>query len=457
VKVNHLTVQSAKGLIVRCSGLALLCLSAVVAAKILGAQQFGVYGTVLSLSPILAVIVVGGVDTFAIKAISIAAETPEKMAVEVAVSFAVAFLGIAVGLIAAGVFVVIAAGVDGLESACEVAYYCMLMFPATALYMMRRYISLPMIGAAGAMFPDQIILPVVLCGSILLVAMVSQVDVWAVVLLHTFASLVAWTYGMAQLWDKASLRQALHAPLSLRDVRSRLTRGRPFLMAGLATYFMTNTTPVLVSLVLGFREAGLFFAASRLASLPYFPLAVIDQVVMPGAARFHEQAERSNLARLARSGATLSFFMAVSIALSIAILRMPLLELFGSEFCEADTILLLLLIGCAGQTFFGNITAFLKMAGFERAFSRMMIVASVVLPAVVYLAARLGGVSAVAGAVTVFLMVFHGALTWFLYIKTGAKTIPYPPHVLLERLNQKGWNGASLSQKIGIIRGLLIS
>lgn len=457
MKTNHLTFQSAKGLVVRVCGLALLYLSSVVAAKILGAEQFGIYSTVLSLSPICAVIVVGGADTFATKAIAITAEVPEKIAAEVAVTHAVGLLGIAVGLIAVGGIVMVGMSLGAPENLCKVLIYCMTLFPLTALILLRQYMSLPIIGVAGAMFPEQIILPTLLCGSMLLASVLSHVTVGTVVLCHMGAALTAWVVGMVQLRDKASLRQALSIPVSFHDVRLRLKRGRPFLLAGLAGFMVTQAVTVLVSLVLGFKEAGLYYAASRLAGLPQIPLGVIDQVVMPSAARFHEKDESSNLARLARTATTLSFFSGAAIALAIALVRKPLLGLFGHEFYAGENVLILLLVGYTVEAFFGPKTAMLKMAGLERAYSRSMIASAIVLPTAVYVAAHLGGAQAVAAAVCVYLVVFHGALSWFLYLKTGAKSIPYSPVVLFEHLGQQGWNGSSLSHKIGIIRGLFIS
>jgi O-antigen/teichoic acid export membrane protein len=455
--VNHLTAQSAKGLIVRCSGLGLLYLSSIVAAKILGAKGFGIYSTVLSLSPIWAIIAVGGVDTLATKVISINEAKPENIATEVAVTFAVGFLGIAIGLIAIGMFVIVATSLGVSDTWCKVAAYTMLMFPLTALIYMRQFMSLPMIGVAGAMFPEQIILPAILCTSMLVASAVSHIYVTTIILLHVSAAAIAWTIGMAQLWNKAALRRALHVPLTFGDVRLRLKRARPFLVAGLSSIIVTNAVTVLVSILLGFREAGIFYAAYRLAALPHIPLGVIDQVVMPSAARYHEKEEHSSLDRLARTGATLSFIMGASIALGIAILSKPLLGLFGREFYAGESVLLILLVGHTVEVFFGPKIGLMKMAGLERAYSRAMVVSAIVLPGAAYVAAHAAGIAGVAAVYSTLLISLMSALAWVLYSRTSAKSIPYPPHALLAYWRQRGWKGSSLSHKISVVRDLLIS
>jgi len=115
------------------------------------------------------------------------------------------------------------------------------------------------------------------------------------------------------------------------------------------------------------------------------------------------------------------------------------------------------LAGYTVEAFFGTKNALLKMAGLERAYSRAMTGSAITLPATVYVAAHIGGASAVAAAVSAYLMVFNAALAWLLFIRTGAKSIPYPPGVLFDHLGREGWNGSSLNHKIGIIRGLFVS
>ena len=435
--VEGITSESVKGLVVRVCGLGLMYLSTVLAANYLGAEQFGIFSSVLSLSPIWAIVAVGGVGLFATKSIAtIPREDRGETAREVAIAYAAGSVGLILVLILVALLWLLFTEL-GTEQKGKVLVYSMAIFPVMLIMSLRQNIALPIMGAASAMFPEQIVLPVVFGALIIVVEkLFSHCDTPLVIASYFIAALMAWSFGLALLWKKGEFTKALWQKIKFRDIRRRFNLGRPFYFANVSTIVMSNAVTVLISFLLGFKEAGMYFAASRLSGLCYIPLGVIDQVVMPPAARFHNIGDHSSLLALAKLSTSLGFLAGIFIALCIAILREPLLGLFGKEFEAASNVLLILLVGQTVNTLFGPNAALMRMTGLEQLYSRICCWAAFIFPLCVYVSARWDGVELVAICVSSMLIGLNVLQCLCLWHKRRLVVLPYGPAGLLVKLRE---------------------
>jgi O-antigen/teichoic acid export membrane protein len=436
-RLNQITIQSAKGLLVRVCGLGLMYVSVVIASNCLGTAQFGVFSSVLSLSAIWAIVMVGGVDVLAVKTIStVSGENPDEIPRQVAVTFAVGGLGTILGIFITAILFLIFFEL-GMARNSSVFIYSTLLFPVTLVANLRQATTLPLTGVANAIFPEQIILPVTFGLSVIALATYSNhSDTAAVTGLYVLASLAACLLGLYSVWNKARFTGALRQKIALEYILGQLRQARPFFWSNISYMVMNNSVTVLVSFLLGFKEAGLFFVASRLSALSYVPLGVIDQVVMPPAARLYKEDDHSGLFDLARVSTSLGCVAGIAISLGIAIFHKPLLGLFNPEYASQGDILLILLAGQTVNTFFGPNAALMKMTGLERLYSRINGGAAIVLPIAVCLAAVLGGLEWVAICMSVVVAAWNMAFCRCLWLKRKLLVLPYRPIELLGHLKQ---------------------
>ncbi|MBI5252030.1 MAG: hypothetical protein HY912_21255 [Desulfomonile tiedjei] len=453
----QITSQSAKALMVRTCGLGLMYVATAAAANYLGAMQFGVFSSVLSLTPILAAIAVGGVDVFAAKTLAtISDRNPSKIAREVAVTHADGLLGIAFGLALISMIVIAAVSLGINEDKYGVLIHAMYIFPVFLLIYIRQYITVSLSSAANAMFPEQVILPsLFVLGLAVAHIFFSPLSTGLVLGNYFCAAVLTWITGLYLIRNESCIARSLTVPLTVRDLVDRLNSGRPFLLAAVSSVIMTNAVTVLVSLFFGFKEAGLYFAAWRLAHLPSMPLQVIENVVMPSAARLHSLGDREGLSNLARFSATLSCASGIAISVVLICFHERFLSLFGQEFVGAGPVLIILLIGQTLTTVTGPKQSLMRMTGLEIVFSRTFAVASVLLPLAVYLAARFGGIVAVALCVAVMVAALDLTFCLFLWKKRGVVSLPYGPGVLLKYFSRTQWRQSTFQEKVKFIWQIL--
>lgn len=437
MNLKQITSESVLGLIVRFAGLGLTYFAAILAANHLGAGDFGTYSSILSLSPIWAVLAIGGTGILATKSIAITTNNPGGIAKEVALVNAIGLIGTLFILLIVSMMLLVSIGAGVQQSKCDILLYSMIIFPIFLLMTIREHVALPLVGWANALFPHQIVMPVAF--SILVFIGVhsgQMVSLRFTIISYVISTSMALVVGVIMIWKRANLSHALVVRLSWSAIREKLSSSRFFLMAALCELIMVNAVTVLISFLLGMKEAGIYFAASRLASLPYIPLGVVDRVVMPPAARFHVTGERSKLLQIARFGSSLSFTIGVGISVFIALFHKEFLGFFGKEFETGSTVLLILLAGHTANVFFGPNAALMLVTGLEKYYSRTYLVCCIILPLSIVVSAYFNSLSAVAVAVSTVTVGWNIVLTWFLWKKRKLIALPYTPGTLMSNLSE---------------------
>lgn len=165
-------------------------------------------------------------------------------------------------------------------------------------------------------------------------------------------------------------------PANVRRVAPRYDPGTWFKMSAplmLVSGFILviNQTDVLmVGTLLSPREAGIYRAASKTATLVILFPTAIRVVVEPRLVELYAGSERRELQRMASMAVRWSFIPALGLALVLAVARVPVLRLFGSEFVVVRDVLLVLMGGqllLAGAGVAGsllNLTQFQRLAAY---------------------------------------------------------------------------------------------
>ncbi|MFP4227853.1 MAG: oligosaccharide flippase family protein [Salinivenus sp.] len=140
----------------------------------------------------------------------------------------------------------------------------------------------------------------------------------------------------------------------------------PLLLVGGFQLVLSKTDILLVGGLIGSDEAGIYFAAMRIAQVVTFFGFAVDAVTAPIVSRLY----RNDHQALQDTVSTLAhwyFWPSLIAALALALLAHPLLSLFGTAFTTGGPVLYVYLIGLLANAATGAQTYLLTLTGHERA------------------------------------------------------------------------------------------
>jgi O-antigen/teichoic acid export membrane protein len=179
--------------------------------------------------------------------------------------------------------------------------------------------------------------------------------------LSAFGALAA--LGIHLRWLFASARTI---PANYDAWKPWFTVSLPLLAITLAQELMNQLEVILLGYFADARQAGLFAAAWRLASLTPFALVALAIVSGPMVASAYHRRDFEALNRVAGLTARLGLAFSACASILLAIAGKPLLGIFGAEFKAAYPALLILLVGGLINAFTGVVAYLLTLTGRER-------------------------------------------------------------------------------------------
>jgi O-antigen/teichoic acid export membrane protein len=140
----------------------------------------------------------------------------------------------------------------------------------------------------------------------------------------------------------------------------------PMLIMGIVQELMNHVEVILLGVMANARQAGLFAASWRLASLVPFVFVGLSVMAAPLIASAHERRAFDELFRISGLVARVGFGFAVVAALTLLATGRWLLELFGPDFAAAFPILAALLAGGTANAFTGVVGYLMILTGHEK-------------------------------------------------------------------------------------------
>ena len=194
----------------------------------------------------------------------------------------------------------------------------------------------------------------------------------------------------------------------------------PFVFAGAMEVLNKETSVVLLGLLRGPEDVGIFRVAQRGALLIPFGLHAVNMAIMPTLAELAAKGEKDRLQSLISKSVLAVAAFALPVGAGLIFGGKWLIPfVFGQEFAAAYVPLVIL---CLGQLFnagMGSVGVIMNMLGFER-----LNAVGVAMAAVVSMIANLAfipflGVTGAAVATSISLALWNILLFWWLYRKTG--------------------------------------
>lgn len=347
---------------VRVAGLGLSYAANIQLSRLLGVQAYGQYVIALSWAMVLTLPAKAGFDNSALRYSTIYLEREDAARLRGFVRFAA---GTVIGISALIALLIVAFGSRFIPVDAETRAWTALLVPPLALLTLFSVLVRTARRIVAAQFYEQVLRPAFLIAGLTVVYAVGiQLSPSWAMALTVIASAAALLGLFVQL--VRTLRPSTSAVPSYDEWRQWIAVSAPMLMLGVVQELMNQVDILLLGQLADARQAALFAASWRLASLVPFALVALAMMSGPVIAAAHDRGATDEMHRASSVVARAGFAFALVGAVVLYALGKPLLALFGPEFVAAQSVLAVLLLGGIVNAFTGVVAYFMLLTGHER-------------------------------------------------------------------------------------------
>lgn len=353
--------SSIQSVIIRVAGLAISFVQAVLAARILGAQGYGVAAVVLSVAQIGATVAACGFGALAVREIPRlrAATGTGSVAAFVAVGLRwVVLLGLLVGGLLSAVAL---AGLVPASYRPALLAGSLVVLPM-ALLQLQRGAAQGLGRIVAAQVPGELFRPMLFVCFLSVVA-IAQMRLLPEVYVAAFAAAASVVLVVAlPLTFRGNV--ALHT-INVPPPEARRLRieAAPFLGIALVGMLLGEINTLMLGWLATPREAGLFQPVARIAPLMALPIQAAGMRFAPRIAELWEQGKWGEVERLRVTFTRATVTLTVLAAVTLAVAGPLLMSAFGSEFAGSARLLWIVAAAQIVNAAFGPVGMLLTMRG----------------------------------------------------------------------------------------------
>ncbi|MGH9942588.1 MAG: oligosaccharide flippase family protein [Pyrinomonadaceae bacterium] len=346
---------------------ALTLILAGVLARILGAGSYGAYAYAQTLVNLLAILACLGTDRLLVRLIAAYHEQEQWGLVRGILRWSnqLALAG-SLFLVAIAASVCYWSSSFSSQAARHTFLVSLLLVPLLALTTLRLSALQGLHHVLRGQLPETIFRPVFMLGllSFVYVAFGHNLSAPAAAGVNAVASAVAFLIG-AKL-----LRDVLPPAIKMSSIRYHkaewMQHARSLLYLRLLWVASTHLDTLILGAVKGTGAVGSYTVANRGADLISFAFVTLSAPLSPIFARLWVRGDLKELQRVARLGAYVSLLLALPVALILIIHGSWFMALFGLQFTQAKTVLMILSAGQIVNVMVGAVGLLLIMSGHER-------------------------------------------------------------------------------------------
>lgn len=353
---------AAESISVRVAGVALSYLANVTLSRLLGLSDYGKYAIALSWVLVLALPAKAGFDNSSLRYATIYIERGDSAALRGFIRFAARTV-ITISLVM-GACILLAGARFAHADRFELVWAAGMVMPLAllALYSVLMRTAQRVI---ASQFYEQMLRPfLVIAGAGALAIAGAKLTAGNALMITTLAAFAALAVLITHFY--AVFGSFIRARPDYAPWRQWVAVSVPMLIMGVVQELMNHVEVILLGLLADARQAGLFAASWRLASLVPFVFVGLSTMGAPLIASAHERGAFDELFRVSSLVAKVGFGFAIVGALGLFLAGEWLLTLFGSEFVAAYPVLATLLLGGIVNAFTGIVGYLMILTGRER-------------------------------------------------------------------------------------------
>jgi O-antigen/teichoic acid export membrane protein len=402
------------------SGAGLTYCAQLAIARVIGADNYGIYAYVFAWMTVLAYFSALGFDVSLLRFVPAYHARRAWSLLRGVIQYAerrVAVVGCAAALIGAAL-VAIWAG-ERQPQLTNTFLVGFILVPVLGLLWIRSSVVRAFGGVVSALAPDRIVrdgtllLFVVFAGLVLGWEMAAP----AVMMATVTGSVIG--LGLVTLSMRRLRPRAVQDALPTYAAADWRQTALPLVIIGAAEALMNRTGVMLLGWAGDTKDAGIYSLAFNIAFLAVLPRTAINTLLAPAISELFAKGDRTALQALIGKATLWSLLGALSIALPVALLADPLLTLFGRDFGAGASMLRILLIGQVIAAGAGSQLYLMTMTGHERR-AAALLVSSALANAIVS-AALIGpmGPTGPAVAVMATLIAWNGIMALHIWRQLG--------------------------------------
>lgn len=398
-------------LLFRAFGALLAFIMVIVFARLLGAEQFGLYSLSLTLITILSVFVRVGLDNVVLRHVS-AHLDDQKELLDAYVSSSIKLVTI-VGGVGALLVWGLAPSISNyvfqkphLQESLQLFSLVLLPLSLVAIIseIMKAYGKAAYSAFMQVVFPASITLIVVYVYWVL--DLISLSNIIFSFLLGILSVVIVYLWGL-----RDHLRYASMSSYKV-SYRSLLRQGWPMLLVSSGALIMAWSDVIVLGIFAPASEVGIYSAASRIVLVSSLVLIAVNAVTAPRFARFYKEGEIEKIAGLAQVSTAILFVIVLLPSVMFLLFSDFVMAFLGEAFVAGATVLAILAIGQFINVSCGSVVYLLTMTGKEVVLRNIML-ASALLNVVLSLAlVQIYGMEGVAIATAISLALWN---LWAMY------------------------------------------
>ncbi|EAW38323.1 flippase [Lyngbya sp. PCC 8106] len=242
----------------------------------------------------------------------------------------------------------------------------MISLPFMALSRLRQSTMQALRHIVVGQIPEMLVRPIILITSLGGIAFFLNKNITAsgAMGIYLVASITTYLVGewLLRKHRPKSIKQALPEYQSKYWIKSAL----PMLLIGSMYLINNQTDTVMLGILKNSETVGLYTVANRGAGLISFVLIAINTAIAPTFASLYAEGDLKKLQKVVTNGCRVVFFAALIIATILMVFGQHFLLLFGAEFIQGKTALIILCLGQLINASTGSVALLLLMTGHER-------------------------------------------------------------------------------------------
>lgn len=189
----------------------------------------------------------------------------------------------------------------------------------------------------------------------------------------------------------------------------------PMLLSGSIAILMNWTDIIMLGIYKTEADVGIYSAAQRIAALSSLSLVAINTIAAPKFVEFNSKGDILGLEKIVKQSTQIIFFTSLPLIFVYLIFPKFIMGLFGNEFMEGSSVLVLISIAQFVNAISGSVGYIMQMTNNQKIFQNVIIFASIINIILNYILIPQYGINGAAIA-TMVSMVFWN-ITLMIYIK----------------------------------------
>ncbi|WP_299330800.1 flippase [uncultured Psychrobacter sp.] len=403
---------------IKVSGLSFSLLTAIILARTLGPEQYGVYSYVLAIVSVLAIPAMFGLPSLIVRETAKAEVKQEWGLMRGLWSWAnriTASLSLLIALTAA---VVLWLNRDSFSQIQFLTFAWGIAFiPLSALAALRGASLRGLRKVIQGQLPEQVLKPLLFIVALVVVSLLGNNKLTAVsaMMFNALSAGVAFLFGAWLLSTEKP--EQLKKNSKEYNKKAWIASVGPLAMIGGLDVLVTQTDVIMLGIFRTAEEVGVYRVAAQGAMLAAIGISATNMVIAPYISKFAHSNDIVNLEKVAKQSARISFLVAFSATLVFAVFGKEVIALvFGEIYVNAYLPLVLLAIGQTVHAGLGAGGSVLNMSGYEKGTLITLVLAAICNVVLNWFFIPLWGILGAAWA-TLLSIIFRKIVLWFLVYK----------------------------------------